>query len=273
MLFAPPVFGVCYRKFFGKRSDDPNAFFKGIYKNFYQLREELESPQQYYWPRAIQQEFEAQKSRMRAWSSISPPMGNYRTNFLPTSLALFPGKKIRVLDIGGGLNNVYEYLKFSLNKEIYVTVFEQFPAVENGIKLYGDNPKIKFVAILPETNNAFDVVYLGSSIQYFPDFRRLMNDISKLNPTLIVIADSSFGISETFACKQVNMSGVVIPYLVINKDEFENVVGEYGYECVCRSMNRDATHHFDGYEYPYNLTKSWNFVFRRSDVINTKLNA
>ncbi len=270
-LLIPPVFFWCYRKLLGKKHGGAKIFFEGAFQSFADLRAQIEGSPQYYWPEAIEQELEAQRKRMSAWESKFPPLGNYRTNFLPALLALFARDKIRVLDIGGGLNNVYEYLKFSLNKEVRVTVVEQLPAVENGNLLYENNPAVEFVGSLPETKGDFDVVYLGSSIQYFPDFRELMSGIAWLSPELIVIADSSFGVSETFACKQVNMPGVVIPYLVINKDEFVAVAREHGYECICRSMNGDVVHHFDTYEYPYNLTKSWNFVFKKIDDSAPKL--
>ena len=246
-------------------------FFEGIYQSFDDLRAKTGVSPHYYWPGFLERDFEDQKIRMAAWRSATPFNGNFRTNFLSTVLALYPKEKIRVLDIGGGLNNVYEFLKFSLNKKIHVTVIDQAPTVENGIRLYGDDPEIEFVANFPDTNDAFDVVYLGSSIQYFPDFRKLIHEITQLNPAMIVVADSSFGIAETFVCKQVNMPGVVIPYLVINKDEFEAVARAYGYERVCRSMNQDTFHHFDTYVYPYNLTRSWNFVFKKLDETASKL--
>lgn len=271
VLLIPPVFFWAYRKLIGKKPKVASAFFEGVYQSFDDLTAQSGVSPRYYWPGFFERDLEDQKLRMATWISAPPFQGNYRTNFLSSVLALSPGEKVRVLDIGGGLNNVYEYLKFSLNKQVHVTVVDQLPTVENGIRLYGDDPSIQFVAKFPETKNAFDVVYLGSSIQYFPDFRKLMRDIARLGPELIVIADSSFGISQTFACKQVNMPGVVIPYLVINKEEFEAVAREYGYECVCRSMNRDAGQHFDTYEYPYNLTRSWNFVLKKIDDLAPEL--
>ncbi len=265
VLLIPPVFFWAYRKLIGKKPKVANVFFEGLYQSFDDLTAQTGVSPHYYWPGFFERDFEDQKIRMATRVSASAFQGNYRTNFLSSVLSLSPGEKIRVLDVGGGLNNVYEYLNFSLNKQIHVTVVDQPSTVENGIRLYGDDPAIQFVAKFPETKNAFDVVYMGSSIQYFPDFRKLIHEIAMLNPALIVIADSSFGISQTFVCKQVNMPGVVIPYLVINQEEFEAVAREYGYECVCRSINGDAVQHFDTYEYPYNLTKSWNFVFKKMD--------
>lgn len=260
LLLTPPFFFWVYRKLIGKTSGSEKVFFEGVYQSFNDLLSDTKGSPSYYWPGIFERDFEAQKIRMAAGS---PFIGNYRTNFLSTVLALFAGEKVRVLDVGGGLNNVYEYLKYSLDKKVQVTVFDQLPIVESGIRLYEDDFGIQFVANFPEAKNIFDVVYLGSSIQYFPDFRRIIKHITRLKPELIVITDSSFGVSETFACKQVNMPGGVIPYLVINKEEFELLVNNYGYECVCRSVNGDAIQNFKTYKYPYNLAQSWNFVFKR----------
>lgn len=263
MFLVPPILLWGCRKLFGIKAGISNIFFEGIYPDFDELKNQLDKTPQYYWPGAIQQEVEAQLNRMAAWASACPPQGNYRTNFLSALLTLYPEGRIHVLDIGGGLNNVYEYLKFSLKKDIHVTVVDQLPAVENGILLYKDDSALEFLATWPERGDVFDIAYLGSSIQYFPDYRKLMKDIAHLAPKLIVVADSSFGMANSFACRQVNMPGAVIPYWVINRDEFEATVQSLGYERIHRSMNGDALQHFDNYEYPYNSTRSWNFVFRK----------
>lgn len=262
-FLMPTVLKLCYHKFFGVKKDNHKVFFKGIYQNFEELKQGLGSLNQYYWPMAVEQEFAQQKERMSGKLSNSPVQGNYRTNFLPTLLSMFPREKIRVLDIGGGLNNSYEYLKYSIKKEIHVTVFDQSPTVKNGMKLYFENSEIKFTDRLPMAGEYFDVVYFGSSLQYFSDFRSLMHEISKLNPVLIVVTDSSFGVVKSFACKQINMPDVEIPYMVINRDEFELVSEECGYKCIHQSINLDAIQNFENYQQPYNLTKSFNFVLQK----------
>jgi putative methyltransferase (TIGR04325 family) len=249
-------------KDFAENARRAGKVFIGKYENFDDLRAQLKSETNYYWPGAIEQEFNAQERRIIEWSSLRPPSGNFRTNFLSAALTLFSEEKIRVLDIGGGLNNVFEYLKFSLKKKcIHVTVFDQLPAVQNGKKLYGHMEDIEFVDSLPEGRDCFDVIYFGSSFQYFPDYRELFAKIANLNPRLIVIADSSFGVSSTFACAQVNMPGTIIPYMMINKTEFESVACNLGYELIHQSINDND--YFGSYEYPQNLSRSWNFIFSK----------
>lgn len=264
-LLTPPIFIWGYGKLVKKNAQHAEKTFVGKYDNFDELRAQLKNETNYYWPEAIEQEFNAQKKRIIEWNSEYPPSGNFRTNFLSTALALFPEEQIKVLDIGGGLNNVFEYMKFSLKKKrIYVTVIDQLPAVQNGKKLYGHITDLAFVENWPEGRDCFDVIYFGSSIQYFPDYRELFIKIANLNPKLIVIADSSFGVSKTFACAQVNMPGTVIPYMVINKAELEEVALNFSYELICQSTNANGVTNFDSYEYPLNLSRSWNFIFQKS---------
>jgi putative methyltransferase (TIGR04325 family) len=272
-LFVPPILILGYRKLIKKNAQPDEKFFIGKYDNFDELRAHLANETNYYWTGAIEQEFYAQQQRIIEWKSECPPSGNFRTNFLPTALALFPEESIRVLDIGGGLDNVFEYLKFSLRKKkIRVTVFDQLPAVQNGKKLYGHIQDMAFVESLPEENDRFDVIYFGSSFQYFPDYRKLFAKIANLNPKLIVIADSSFGISRTFACAQVNMPGAIIPYMVINKSELEEAACNLGYELIHQSINDNSGHYFHSYEYPMNLSRSWNFIFQKSNNLRMQNN-
>jgi putative methyltransferase (TIGR04325 family) len=263
-LLIPPIFMWGYCKLFKKNVRRAEKTFVGKYENFDEMHAHLKSETNYYWPEAIEQEFNTQKRLITAWNSEYPPSGTFRTNFLPTVLALFPLGSVRVLDIGGGLNNVFEYMKFSLKeKRIHVTVFDQLLAVQNGNKLYGHIPNLTFVDILPKDKDLFDVIYFGSSIQYFQDYCELFIKVANLNPKLIVITDSSFSVAKTFACAQVNMPGVTIPYMVINKVEMEDLARNFGYELIYQSTNTDLTNNFDSYEYPANLTRSWNLIFKK----------
>lgn len=263
-LLTPPIFMWGCRKLFEKNVQGTEKTFVGKYESFDELRAQFKSETNYYWPDAIEQELNAQKKLMIEWNSEYPPSGNFRRNFLPTLLTLFSEEEVRVLDIGGGLNNVYEYMKFSLKKKrIHVTVFDQLLAVQNGKKLYGHVPDLAFVEGFPENRDYFDVVYFGSSIQYFSDCHDLFIKIANLNPRLIVIADSSFGVAKTFACAQVNMPETTIPYMVINKDELEEVARNSGYELIYQSTNAKDINNFDSYEYPLNLSRSWNFIFQK----------
>jgi putative methyltransferase (TIGR04325 family) len=262
-LLTPPIFMWGYRKLFKKNVQGTEKTFVGKYENFDELRAHLKSEANYYWPDAIEQELNTQKKLIIEWNSEYPPSGNFRRNFLPTLLTLFPEEEVRVLDIGGGLNNVYEYMKFSLKKKkVHVTVFDQLPAVQNGKKLYEHVPNLAFVEDFPENRDYFDVVYFGSSIQYFSDYHELFINIASLNPKLIVIADSSFGIARTFASAQVNMPETIIPFMVINKVELEEVARNSGYELIHQSINSEHNY-FDSFEYPQNLSRSWNFIFQK----------
>jgi putative methyltransferase (TIGR04325 family) len=238
--------------------------FIGKFDNVDDLKSQLNRDTHYYWPGALEQEFNEQKQRIIEWGSGFPPSGTFRTNFLPAVLTLFPGEEITVLDIGGGLNNTFEYLKFSLTgKKIRVTVIDQSPLIQKARKLYNEKADLSFEDRMPVEKNRFNVVYFGSSIQYFPDYREVIRSVMSLNPQLVVIADSTFGIAKTFVCAQVNMPDTTIPYTVINKKEIEELVLNYGYGLVHQSTNDNRSYNFNAYEYPLNLGRSWNLVFKR----------
>jgi putative methyltransferase (TIGR04325 family) len=236
--------------------------FVGKFSTFEELRTNLRTNINYYWPGATEQECDAQQKRMSAWRSEFPPPSNFRTNFLPSALSLYPGSELRVLDIGGGLNNSFEYLTFSLKANISVTVYDQVPSVRNGRALYGANANLEFTETLPNRPECFDVVYFGSSIQYLAEYQTVLAKVIELCPQFIVIADSALAVSETFVCAQVNMTGVKIPYRVISKSELERFIEGHGFKLIHQSINGDCDEAFRSYEYPLNKSRSWNLIFR-----------
>ena len=143
-----------------------------------------------------------------------------------------------------------------------MTVVDQKPSIQSVKKLYIHNQNIEFVENFSETKGSFDVVYFGSSIQYFADYQEIFNKVTLLNPKLIVITDSSFNTTKTFACAQINM-GNTIPYMVISKNELEEVAHNLGYELIHQSINAETGAIFDPNEYPLHKCRSWNFIFQK----------
>ena len=106
-------------------------------------------------------------------------------------MTLFPKKEINILDIGGGLKPCYFTLKNSLPHKIKCHVIEFENIVQGAKKIYRNIPDLTYSFEFPTKMN-FDVIYFGSSIQYFDDLNFLFEKIKNYNASLIVFSYTSF---------------------------------------------------------------------------------
>lgn len=187
-----------------------------------------------------------------------------RLNFLPTVLSTLRRNSLNILDVGGGLGTTFIDLKFCLpNKAILMTVVELPSVVENGRKIFRRYPDIKFVSAFPKDRSGFDVIYFGSSLQYFENYTLILNDSAHLGPEFIVIADTTMGPAPSFVCAQINMQDRAIPRMAFNKSELIELLDKCNYRLVHQSINYAPANSFDNYELPASLTAHWNLVFQR----------
>jgi putative methyltransferase (TIGR04325 family) len=211
--------------------------------------------------------FEAQNRLMRFESGDLPEYGPTlsRKNFLPILLSLAPSDEVTILDVGGGMGNTFLDLKFSLpGKKFTMTVVELQTIAESSKVLFARYPEIEFVSGFPIGGRmTFDVVYFGSSLQYFENYVAILEQVSSLAPDMIVIADTTIGSAPTFACAQVNMIGRVIPRIVFNKEELIKILLRLGYRLTHQSVNYSREHVFDNYDEPARSTVHWNLLFQR----------
>ena len=187
-----------------------------------------------------------------------------RLNFLPTLLSLHPKESPSVLDVGGGAGISFIDLMFSLpGKSVSMTVLELPETAARARGILCDYHGLSFTDVFPGAEARFDVVYFGSSLQYFEDYRGILGRVMGLQAGLVVIADTTMGDGPTFVAAQVNMANRVIPRMVFNLSELTAVFAEGGYALLHKSINPDANHNFSNYPPPVSETRHWNLVFRR----------
>ena len=86
---------------------------------------------------------------------------------------------ISILDIGGGFNNVYDFITNSSTKKIDVTVLETKMIVDlmkletKGIQ------NLNYIEDINNTQNNFDIIYFGTSFQYFISLEEFLSKIFK----------------------------------------------------------------------------------------------
>ena len=75
-----------------------------------------------------------------------------------------------------------------------------------------------------------DVVNIGSTLQYVRNYSDLLDSITEKTPRFILLTDYYMGEAETYATKQVNIPGLVIPLWIFHLKEIKNIITSKGYK-------------------------------------------
>lgn len=197
-----------------------------------------------------------------------PPNLSYdliRLNLLSVSSSMVAKDELNYLDIGGGLGASYLNLLYSCPiKKINFTLMDLAETVAIGKDLFKDHGTIEFITEFP-TNRVgkFDIIHLASSLQYFEDYRVLLNSCCQLQPKYIFILDTTMGPAPTFACAQVNVADITIPRWVFNIDELIEIMKSGGFDVVYKSVNYYSFHDFSNYTGYESNTQKYNLIFQK----------
>jgi putative methyltransferase (TIGR04325 family) len=113
-------------------------------------------------------------------------------------------KKINILDFGGGTGDIFFYLQNSINKSS-IDIYEPQKKIRLvGEKIFKKYKNIKFLEDKTKINKLkkYDVIYLGSVLQYIFDLDDFLKFISKLNFTYLYLYDVMSDKNPNFYSKQ-----------------------------------------------------------------------
>lgn len=246
----------------------PPITYEGSFRSFEEVQHHYGRITNYHSPKSGAEEYKLAAVKLAHFQKGNIPEQGVtlpRLNFLPTLLSLHGAKTVSVLDVGGGLGVSFIDLMFSLpEKLVSMTVMELPETVARGRELFRNCEGISFTDTFPGPSAKFDVIYFGSSLQYFEDYRGILEQAINLNPGLVVIADTTMGEGATFVAAQVNMADRVIPRMVFNLPEVVGLFVPKGFGLIHKSVNPEGAHSFSNYAPPVSGTRHWNLVFRRS---------
>ena len=160
-----------------------------------------------------------------------------RESFLGNALTLFPSRKINILDIGGGLRPCYFTLNYSLSQNIKCHVVEFENIVKGAKEIFSDIPNLTYSNEYP-INEIFDVIYFGSSIQYFDDLDKIFNKIKNYQSKIIVFSYSPFAEEHaTFTTGAYTFHRKFItPTTIYNIKQFIDFFSKNNYELKHKSL-------------------------------------
>lgn len=267
-LITPPILLISLKKFFG-RANNPSApiTYQGVYSSFKAVKDRYSLVDVYHTPASSLDSYSSAVKSLSRYKNNDFPYDGWsliRHNFLPTFISGIPEREIKILDVGGAYCDAYFSASYSCpEKEIRSTNVELSEIVRRGSGLFHDVHNVELVTEIPNTNNTkFNILNFGSSLQYFENFRDMLNDLFRLNIKYIVISDTPMGYFKTFICAQVNMEGNVIPRLVFDIDELRSLFVESNYRLVHKSVNYYPFHNFDNYQMPHSSARHMNLIFK-----------
>jgi len=185
-----------------------------------------------------------------------------RFNFLPTLLAGFSQKNIKILDIGSGWSNTQEILKLSQIKQKVEVVNYDVPHYFIIAKVNKRGlANLNFVENVTDAKT-IDLAYFGSSISYINDWKLILKKIDTLKPEFIVISDTTFTTSKTFCTLQKNVRGKNIPKWIFSETEFSKYFSTLGFIKKLETNNYSPSWNLKGHRIDTDLIQK-NLIYRR----------
>ncbi len=211
--------------------------WEGIYKNFAECPRDGGGFSSERW---VEQQAE-RVNKLKAEIEASPESAvGYQTSLLPMVTAMAAASlkkdKLRILDFGGGLGNTYLLMNSGCVKQtgLEFYVVESQEVCRKGREIFRNDNKICFYSELPKDVKDFDIIHLGSSIQYIEDWKELPGEFAKYNAEYVLLADVPAGDIPTYATLQ-NYYGSKIPHWFFNIDEFVSAFDSVNYDLLFKS--------------------------------------
>lgn len=175
-----------------------------------------------------------------------------RTLGPPTALGMMlggiPQAEIRILDVGGNLGWHYITLSRQVTAvDFSFTVLElpsflQHPDIKRNLL-----PQVKYVEKISALHQrGYDVVYFGSVIQYFSDWKEKLSEVITAagSPSFLVFDDLMIGPQQSFVSIQKYYDDAMTMWF-LNEDEFYSQVQSLGYKVKFRcEFNTDGKQYF-----------------------------
>ncbi len=218
--------------------DFKSSIWRGVYGSFGEACGDASVFEGRVWLDKISEQAQGAVEAHKQPAAISANTARMDYILAPIVAAIYkPGEKLRILDFGGGLAASFYPLIDSLSDDISI----EFHIVENQIicsrarEILPEDPRLFFHESLPDFYENFDVIHIGSSLQYVEDWKGMLKKFDAYNPGFLIFDDLTAGdIPETFASLQYYY-GQEIPCWFFKLSELVSTLGSNGYSLVFKS--------------------------------------
>ncbi len=265
-VFVPLVLWKVLRKL-GFIQDRKNVF-EGVFEHI----EQVEAPE-YDSDESLNESYKFTKDKFATYLSKgklpeSTPLTPI-ANLLPLLIAILGQSRrtISILDYGGGMGASYVDCLHSLSNadiELEYHIVDLSRTIKFGKKIFTSDLNIHFHSNIPLDTQKIDVVVLGSSLEYISDYKSLIHCLMELSPKYVFMTDNFMGKMPTFATTQVNMKNRRIGYWIFQLDEIIELITQYNFSLIYRSVNYQPFHHFENFPDRYRVKNTCNLLFSRN---------
>jgi putative methyltransferase (TIGR04325 family) len=195
----------------------------------------------------------------------------YNESLLPIISAILhhQQKQVKILDVGGSIGVSYYQVISSINaKRLEFHIVDLKSICSAGRKFFKKEKNIFFHSILPNPIIFnFDIIHLGSSIQYIENWQELLFRIQKFKPKYFLFTDLLAGNIPTFATGQYYY-GSIIPAWFFNKKQIINYMKRLGFKLIFQSaylakiLGREVKElPMNNFKKKYRLEQTCNLLF------------
>jgi len=150
--------------------------------------------------------------------------------------------RIRVLDFGGSIGTDFIHLSSSLCMPCTIDyhVVEGEPICDIAAEIFKDDSRIRFSPSLPVESDRFDVVMVGSTLQYIEDYQELLRHLSKYEAKYILLSNLPAGdIETTFATEQRNLNGSIVAAWFFRVSDIVRAMAQNDYSLLLKAASED----------------------------------
>ena len=230
-----------------------NPLWEGVYKTFAEVPVEGPGFAGSDWLVNSAEKLSTFASKAQNENTV-PPVTAYTDSLLPVVAGIVQGRNraVRILDFGGGLGFSYYQIREALaSSEGFELCVVDLPEVcEKGRQLFKDEPGITFHSSIADLDGRdFDILHIGSSLQYVEDWRAQLEGLCQLAPEYVLMANIPAGDIETYATAQ-NYYGSKIACWFFSVAELIATMRDNDYGLVFKSTYTTKVY---GVEQPYPL--------------------
>ena len=198
-----------------------------------------------------------------------------KKRLFPLLIALIDKEKISILDFGGSAGQTYidciSKLKSKKNIDYYIYDLEETMKIGREVlsEFKHEYSNINFITNISEIKS-FDIVYFGSSLQYFPDYKSILLSAITKEPDYIFLTDNYMSKHSAYATTQVNMPGRKMSCWIFKFDEIVSFLSKNNYSLIYSSSNFQPFHNFNNFPQENKVVDTSNLLFKYIKIENVE---
>jgi putative methyltransferase (TIGR04325 family) len=202
-----------------------------------------------------------------------PLVTSFHEGLLPFIVAMIHSEKgkVKLLEFGGGIGFSYYQVMGGLpeHKEVEFHVVELDEVCQSGSDFFHGEPGIAFHNSLADcVTDYFDIVHVGSSLQYIEDWKGILKTLCCLQPDYLMLTNIPAGDIPTYATAQ-NYYDTTIASWFFNAQESIDSVIMYDFDLSFKStyitkiMGVEQPYPQDNFPERYRVGYPCSMLFKR----------